>query len=225
MLKALIFDFDGLILDTETPLLLSWREVFDRLQVPIDHGMLARLVESSREPPEAYRLLEDGRGAPIDRESLRVARAEREAELISRLGPSAGVMSLLRAARAEGLRTAIASNSSLSWIAPQLSRLGLASSFNSIRCRDHVARVKPDPELYLAVLADLGIKGGEAVAFEDAPGGAEAARRAGVACVAVPNPATADLDWGRVDLMVPSLELVTLDQLRSLVSRHRDDTN
>jgi HAD superfamily hydrolase (TIGR01509 family) len=223
MLRALIFDFDGLLLDTETPLLQSWHEVFDQHQVPIDAGTLAHLVESCREPPEAYHLLEAALRRPIDRESVRSARAVREAELISELGPRPGARLLINEAKATGLRTAIASNSSLSWIAPQLARLSLASSFDSIRCKDHVARVKPDPELYLAILTDLGIKGGEAVALEDSPAGAAAAQGAGVACVAVPNPATIGLTWGQVSLTVPSLESITLEQLASLASSHLDD--
>lgn len=193
MLKALIFDFDGLILDTETPLLQSWREVFDRYQVPIDHRGLTHLLEISREPPEAYLLLESRRGSPIDREHLRSARLAREAQLISDQGPMLGVERLLQMARAAGLKTAIASSSSLSWILPQLERLGLSSSFQSIRGSDDVDRVKPDPQLYLAVLADLGIARHEAVAFEDSPIGAEAACRAGVVCFAVPNTASASL--------------------------------
>jgi len=217
MLKALIFDFDGLLLDTEMPLVQSWREVFDQYQVPIDAGALTHLVEFSREPSEAYHLLEARLGAPIDRESLRAARLGREAQLVSEQGPMPGVESILQVARVAGLATAIASSSPLSWIAPQLARLGLASSFESIRCSDHVDRVKPDPDLYLAVLADLGIGSSEAVAFEDSPAGVEAARRAGVACVVVPNPATVGLAWGPVKLMVSSLESVTLEQLINLV--------
>jgi HAD superfamily hydrolase (TIGR01509 family) len=223
MLKALIFDFDGIVLDTETPLVQSWREVFDRYHIPIDAELLTRLVEISREPPEAYLLLEAKPGTPIDRESVRTARQAREAQLISQQGLMPGVESILHMAAAAGLKTAIASSSSLKWITPELARLGLSSSFHSIRAREDVDRVKPDPELYLTVLADLRIESGEAIAFEDSPVGAQAARRAGVACVAVPNPATAGLAWGHVDLMVPSLDSVTLDLLAALVSHSGDD--
>ncbi len=222
MLRALIFDFDGLILDTETPLLASWREVFARHQVPITEKALIGLIELSREPEEAYRLLDAAPGAPVDRERLRAERLAREVQLISEQGPMPGLKSLLGLARAAGLKTAIASSSSRRWIAPQLARLGLAASFDNIRCKDDVDRVKPDPELYLAVLADMNLKSGEAVAFEDSPVGAEAARRAGVACVAVPNDTTIDLAWGPVGLTVASLATVTLDQLAALI-RSEDD--
>jgi HAD superfamily hydrolase (TIGR01509 family) len=223
MLKGLIFDFDGLILDTETPLLQSWREVFELHRVPISEGELLRLIEFSREPEEAYRRLEAGPGTPIDRERLRAERTAREAQLISEEGPMPGLESLLGLARAAGLKTAIASSSPRKWIAPQLARLGLASSFDSIRCKDDVDRVKPEPELYLAVLADLGLKSGEAVAFEDSPVGAEAARRAGLACVAVPNSTTVDLAWGPVGMTVASLAAVTLGQLATLVHHTEGD--
>ena len=222
MLRALIFDFDGLILDTETPLLASWREVFAHHQVPITEEALIGLIELSREPEEAYRLLDTASGVTLDRQRLRAARLAREAHLISEQAAMPGLVPLLGLARAAGLKTAVASSSSRTWITPQLARLGLASSFDSIRCRDDVERVKPDPELYLAVLADLGLQSSEAVAFEDSPVGAEAARQAGLACVAVPNHTTADLTWGPVALTVPSLAAVTLDQLAALV-RHMED--
>jgi len=223
MLRALIFDFDGLILDTETPLLASWREVFARHQVPITEEALIDLLELSREPEEAYRLLDATAGATVDRQRLRAERLAREAQMISEQGAMPGLVSLLALARAAGLKTAVASSSSRTWIAPQLARLGLASSFDSIRCQDDVWRVKPDPELYLTVLADLGLQRGEAVAFEDSPVGAEATRRAGVACVAVPNYATANLAWGPVALTVPSLAALTLDQLAALVRCIEDE--
>jgi HAD superfamily hydrolase (TIGR01509 family) len=219
MLRALIFDFDGLILDTETPLMQSWREVFARLGVSIDKARLARLVEHEREPAEAYRLLEGQLGKPLDREGLRRQRGAREAELIAREPAMPGLKELLSEARGAGVKTAVASNSRLDWIAPHLHRLGLASAFDSLRCRDHVRNVKPDPELYLTVLADLGVDSREAVAFEDAPDGAEAARRAGVFCVVVPNPATAGLSWGKVDLRLPSLSGISLSRLTAFVSR------
>jgi len=222
MLRALIFDFDGLILDTETPLLRSWQEVVAQHGARMDPATLIRLIADTREPEDAYRLLEARLGGPIDRSEVRRARLAREAELIAEEKAMPGLESLLKTARGAGLMTAIASSSSLSWIAPHLARLGLASSFQCICSRDDVDRVKPDPELYFAVLAGLGIGSGEAVALEDSPTGAESARRAGVVCVAVPNPATADLVWGVVDLRVPSLAAVTLDLLASLVSPHQD---
>ena len=218
-LRALIFDFDGLIVDTETPLLRSWQEVFEHWSVPIDEGQLARLVEYEREPPEAYRLLQAALGGRLDADIVRRVRAAREAELIAREPATPGLRELLRDAREAGVRTAIASNSRLDWIGPLLHRLHLASAFDTVRCRDNVQKVKPDPQLYLAVLEDLGLQRDEAIAFEDAPAGAQAARRAGIFCVAVPNPATAGLSWGSVDDRIPSLASTSIPRLNALLEQ------
>jgi HAD superfamily hydrolase (TIGR01509 family) len=222
-LRALIFDFDGLILDTETPLLRSWQEVFAKCSVPVDAAVLAGMVEHTREPAEAYALLETQLGRSIHREVLQAARASREAELIASEQLMPGVGALLQQARSSGIRTSIASSSPLEWISPQLERLGLVSSFDIIRCRDQVDRVKSDPQVYLAVLADLGLESREAVALEDSPTGAAAALRCGIPCVAVPNPATAGPSWGAVDLMIPSLASISLDELAALLARGPDE--
>jgi HAD superfamily hydrolase (TIGR01509 family) len=221
MLRALIFDFDGLIVDTETPLLRSWQEVFEHWRVPIDEGQLARLVEHDREPPEAYRLLQSALGDRLNPEAVREGRATREAQLISQEPAAPGLLALLKDAKAAGIKTGIASNSRLDWIGPQLHRLDLASAFDSVRCRDNVQRVKPDPQLYLAVLKDLGMQRHEVVAFEDAPAGAQAAHLAGIFCVAVPNLATKSLSWGSVDLTIPSLTSMSIRRLNELLL-HRD---
>jgi HAD superfamily hydrolase (TIGR01509 family) len=224
MLKALIFDFDGLILDTETPLLRSWQEVFAAHQVAVTTETVARLVEMSREPPEAYRLLKERLGPSMDPQAIRRVRLRREAELIAGERARPGVERLLGEARRAGVRTAVASSSPIDWVGPHLARLGLAAAFDSLRCRDDVGQVKPDPQLYAAVLADLGVDPGEALAFEDSPAGAEAARRAGVFCIALPNPATAGLAWGPIGLRLPTLESVSLEELAGLLRARGSST-
>jgi len=91
-----------------------------------------------------------------------------------------------------------------------LERLGL-NQWDCIRCRDDVARAKPDPDLYLAVALELGVAPAEAVAIEDSPTGCLAARAAGLYCVAVPNRMTADLDFDAADVRLDSLADVSLE--------------
>lgn len=85
--------------------------------------------------------------------------------------------------------------------------------FNSIRTREDVKLVKPDPELYLLVLSDLDVTAEEAIAFEDSPAGIKAARQAGIYCIAVPNPLTVQLDTNHADLRLSSLEEMPLEKL------------
>lgn len=220
-LKAVILDFDGLILDTETPLYLSWQEVCAAHGVPMDHAWWAVRLTAHSDPPEAYVLLEERSSRPIDREQLHRARAARELSLIEDQALLPGVLEVISQAKALSLRIGIASNSERSWVTRHLSRLGLLGEFDQIRCRDEVANPKPDPALYLAVLSALGVSPHQAIAFEDSPVGVAAAKAAGVFCVAVPNTVTSGLDFPSADLLIPSLAGFSLISLmgRSSIPR------
>ena len=113
-------------------------------------------------------------------------------------------------AAALGLRLAIASSSPRAWIDDHLAHLGLSDRFEVTRTADDVARTKPDPELYVSACAALGVAPHEAVAIEDSPNGIRAAKAAGLACVACPNPLTSLLPMDAADCVVPSLADVTL---------------
>lgn len=212
-MKAIILDFDGLILDTETPLYRSWQEVCEHHGVPMDHAWWAIRLTAHSEPPEAYALLEEHSTIPIDRDQLHRARSARELQLIAEQKLLPGVLEVIAQARALSLRIGMASNSERAWVTGHLSRLGLLQAFDQIKCRDEVPRPKPNPDLYLAVLAALGVSPQQAIAFEDSPVGAAAARAAGVFCVAIPNSVTRGLDFPSADLVVPSLADVSIADL------------
>ena len=122
-------------------------------------------------------------------------------------------------ARRLGLGLGVASSSDRRWVEGHLERLGLHAHFDVIRCADDVPRVKPDPALYRAVLDAMGVRPEEAVALEDSPNGVLAAKRAGLACVAVPNPLTARLDLSAADLRVASLAELSLPELLTRLRR------
>jgi HAD superfamily hydrolase (TIGR01509 family) len=215
-LKAIILDFDGLILDTETPLYLSWQEVCAAHGVPMDHSWWATRLTAHSDPPEAYALLEERSSIALDRDRLRKARTTREFQLIEEQAVLPGVVDLISQAKALSLQIGIASNSERAWVTGHLSRLGLLREFDQIKCRDEVPNPKPSPDLYLAVLEALGVSPQQAVAFEDSPVGVAAARAAGVFCVAVPNSVTRGLDFPAADLIIPSLDGICLANLISI---------
>jgi HAD superfamily hydrolase (TIGR01509 family) len=124
-----------------------------------------------------------------------------------------GVADLARAAQAQGMKVGVASSSSRDWVHGHLERLGILDLFDCLCSRDDVERVKPAPDLYLAVLGCLGVGAGEAVALEDSPNGIRSAKLAGLRCVAIPNPITAGLDLSEADLELSSLADVTLPEL------------
>jgi HAD superfamily hydrolase (TIGR01509 family) len=212
-LGAILLDFDGLILDTETPLYISWQEVCEAHSVPMDHAWWARLLTTKADPPEAYDFLAKHSPLAFDREQVRKARSARELQLIAGQSLLPGVADLISQAKALSLRVGIASNSERAWVTGHLARLGLLAAIDQIKCCDDVLHPKPSPDPYLSVLKALGVSAGQAIAFEDSPAGVAAAKAAGVFCVAVPNGVTRNLDFPGVDLVVPSLDGVCLQEL------------
>jgi HAD superfamily hydrolase (TIGR01509 family) len=209
---AVIFDFDGLILDTEIPEFAAWQDVYR------DHGCELELDEwavciGTKSGFDAGRRLEELVGRRLDLEVIRSRREQRVTELIGRESLRPGVMDCLAAARRLGLRRGIASSSSRAWVVEHLTRFGLHAEFDHIASSDDVARVKPDPALYRVVLKRLEVAPHRAIAFEDSPNGIAAAKTAGLFCVAVPNPVTRRLPLGRADLIVESLTDLSLEEL------------
>lgn len=212
MIQALIFDFDGLILDTEGPEFTSWQEVFAAhgLTLPLSTYAVAIGTADAFDPLAE---LERQLGRSVDRERIRAARRARNQELIAAQALRPGIEAYLARADQLGLRLGVASSSTRDWVAGHLERLGIIGHFACLRCRDDVARVKPDPELYRSALAALGARPDQAVALEDSPNGILAAKRADLFCVAIPNPLTRRLRLDQADLRVDSLADLPLEQL------------
>ena len=216
-INALIFDFDGLILDTELPEYQSWQEQYEQ------HGCTLPLAEWAAEigtfgvfDPYAY--LENQLGRLVDRATIRTARHARFAELIAGKGPMPGVVENLTEAKARGLKLGVASSSSRDWVQGHLEQLGLAGYFDCVKTSNDVARIKPEPELYQAALAALDTPAHAALAFEDSPNGALAASRAGIFCVAVPNQLTRQLRIDAADLQLTSLAELPLEALLARIA-------
>jgi HAD superfamily hydrolase (TIGR01509 family) len=212
VLRAIVFDFDGLILETEEPIYRSWQEVYQAHGEELPFERWVQIVGSTTKGFHPQQHLEERLGRPLAPEILE-RRVERRKELIDAKGVLPGVVEHLDAARALGLKLGVASSSTRDWVTTHLERLGILDRFDCVRCRDDVPEAKPEPDLYLAVLACLGVDPGEAFAVEDSPHGIAAAKRAGLRCVAVPNPITARLDLTEADLVIQSLAEVTLAEL------------
>lgn len=213
MLKALIFDFDGLILDTEGPVYQSWLELFQSYGCDLPFSTWSVLIGTMDVPYEPFDLLEEQVGHPLDRAALERERWAREDALIADQQLMPGVTDYLSNAIRLDLKLAVASSSSYEWVNGHLSQRRLISYFECIRSSDHVERTKPDPALYLSALSCLGVEAREAIAFEDSPNGILAAKRAGLFCVAVPNQLTSRLPLGEADLEISSLADLPLKEL------------
>ncbi len=215
MLKALIFDFDGLILDTETPEITVWQKIYN------EHGFELPVHEwektvggygiSTFDAADHLTLLSAGK---VDSVSARARYRKESDEIIYASSILPGVLDLINEAKSHGLKVAIGSSSPHSWVDTHAQRLGIYDLFDLIICQDDVGkgRTKPHPDIYLKVLEKLNIKNNEAVVFEDSPNGVLAARAAGIFVVAVPNGLTSKLNVSG-DLTVSSLTQVNLQML------------
>jgi HAD superfamily hydrolase (TIGR01509 family) len=216
-IQALLFDFDGLILDTETPEVDVWKRIYAEhgFEYPMDLWAqnIGRWPHDSGFEPALH--LHQLTGDALDVEALKRRHRAESDVLIERLPAGTGVDNYLVAARRLGLRVGIASSSERAWVNGHLARLGLLERFDCIITSDLVApgRTKPHPDLYLKALVALRIEPEQAVAFEDSPHGVAAARAAGIFAVAVPNPSTALLDLGHANLHVNSLAEMPLEEL------------
>lgn len=212
LIKAIIFDFDGLILDTESPEYQSWQEIYAEHACALPLSKWGQLIGTANTfDPYAYLAEQSGRA--VDRPSLQAKHRGRVAELIENLSPLPGVEAYIADAKQIGLRLGVASSSRRAWVEGHLTRLGLVHHFDAITCADDVEQVKPDPALYLKAAERLGVAPSQAIALEDSPNGALAAKRAGIYCVTVPNALTQQLVFAAGDMRLSSMDSLSLGAL------------
>lgn len=209
MIRALIFDFDGLILDTETPLIDAYAEIHAEHGVPFDRTAFIQSVGHADYAFDPWH----GFSPHADRAALEIARRARKDAAMLRQPILPGIIALLDAARARDLRVGLASNSSHDWCEGHLRRLGLHDRFHFFACRGDAPSPKPEPDIYKLVLNRFGLRGQEAIAFEDSNTGCLAAKRANLWAVACANQSTAHHDFSPAHLKVNSLAEVELDAL------------
>ncbi len=215
-IRALLFDFDGLILDTESTELAVWKRIYAEygFEYPLDlWGQNVGKWGNSAFDPVQY--LHDRVQSPFDMDALRKRHHDESVRVIEREPVADGLDEYMTSARMLGMRLAVASSSPRYWVEPHLRRLGLASRFDAIITADDVlpGRVKPNPDIYLKAMEAVGVRGSQAIAFEDSPTGLAAARAAGLFAVAVPNPASAQLDLSRANLVLKSFRALSLGDL------------
>lgn len=212
-LRALVFDFDGLILDTETPEFTAWQEVFAYHGASLVTADWAHVIGSVDHGWDPAREIERATGILVDSEEMRARWRARHAELLAKESVRPGVIGLIAAAKARGLGLAVASSSKHAWVQGHLERLGIFDSFDALATGDEVERTKPDPTLYTLAVTRLGVPAAAALALEDSPNGILSAHAAGLRCVVVPNDVSRHLDVSGADLVLDSLAELDLDAL------------
>lgn len=215
MIAALIFDFDGLIIDTETPQYETWRDVWAAHGA---HLPAERWIELLGKPPTTADLhaeLEEKIGRSLDRETVRGGRNETLMGIIDGMPVLPGVEAYLRDAKSLGLKLAVASGSPREWVERFLKQRGLFEKFDVVLTNEDTERHKPNPDPFLEAARRLGVAADQCIVFEDSTNGIRAARAAGMFAVAVPNPLTHGLDFpaAGADLQLVSMADMSLDEL------------
>ncbi|MGH9139366.1 MAG: HAD family hydrolase [Acidimicrobiales bacterium] len=216
---ALVFDFDGLILDTETSAFTTAADVFTAHGLALDREWWLTIIGTA-DHRHWSEVLEEALGSPIaEREAVLAARRARHYELILEESARPGVDELTAAAQGASVPCAVASSSPRQWVDEHLERLGLRPRFAALCCRDDVpvGRTKPAPDLFLGACEMVSASPARSVALEDSPNGLMAAQAAGLVTVGVPAGMTATLDLSVADMVVSSLLDVDLDPLTKIV--------
>ena len=212
-MQALIFDFDGTILDTETAEFQGIQEFYQQHGVSFSLDLWLPVIGTNDIKFDAYAHLENLTGTKLDAVASRKQVKARVMELIHQKEPLPGVLDYLLLAKEMGLKLAVASSSDRAWVEGHLERLGLLHHFDAVRTREWALRTKPDPALFLRAAEALGVEPAQAIAIEDSLNGVKAAKTAGMFTLAVPNTITRHLDLSGADLVVEKLSQLPLGEL------------
>lgn len=216
-IRGVVFDFDGVIVDTEGAVFRAWAEVFEIHDADLPLEFYSRCVGSDHATWDPKKYFEEVTGRQPDWPPILAAKDRRTRDLLEGYGPMEGVLAWLDALREAEIPVAVASSSSREWVGGWLDKLDLAGHFHSYHCRGDVPRVKPAPDLFLRAAAALDLHPQAILAIEDSENGLRAALAAGMAVLAVPNAVTAKQDFRGANRRAASLaDPVALDVLATL---------
>ena len=214
-LQGILFDFDGLILDTETTIFQAWQEMFRKHSQELLLEEWAEIIGKSGEvegPTERFLFGKEER----DKQSILEEVSSRELELVKQQKPLPGATELIKKAKQHGLKLGIVSSSDQKWVHGHLKRLGLWDYFDHTSCADEVDIAKPDPALYHLGIQKMDVVPERVIVLEDSPNGVLAAKRAGLFCIAIPNELTRQLPFfsngGMPDQVMDSLKEFPWDE-------------
>jgi len=205
---AVLFDFDGVLVDTEWAIYEAWHRTFLANGHPLPLETYTQCIGSDFDTWSPKTHLEELTGNSFDWHELDAARQIEIRRDLENAGPMPGVIAILEQLKAAGTPIAVVSSSTHQWVDGWLEKLGLASYFNTVVCRGDAPRIKPAPDLWLEALRRLDLKPEQALSIEDSLNGVKSARAAGLTVWAVPNRTTACLDFSLASRVCASLEEV-----------------
>lgn len=207
MIQGLLFDFDGLLVDTETPAFESWQSIYAEYgqELSLDVWKEALGTMHGFDALKHLATL-----AVIDSAAIAARRQEMKHALSSKQPLLPGVRTILDQAHELSLRCAVASSSSREWVEGWLTHHTIQTDFICVRTANDVTRTKPAPDLFLSAADCLQIAPEHCLVFEDSPNGLLAARAAGMRVVAVPGAISRQISLPPADLVIERLDSMPL---------------
>jgi HAD superfamily hydrolase (TIGR01509 family) len=181
--RALLFDLDGTLAETDSLHLPTWVDVLKPHGIEVDEEFYRERI-SGRSNGEILRDLLPNLSAE-EGEDMADAKEASFRERAAELEPLPGLVEFLEEARRRGLETALVTNAPEENVEALLLALGLGDFFDAVTLSDDVGAVKPDPAPYRAALEKLGVSPDEALAFEDSTSGIASAVGAGIPTVGI----------------------------------------
>lgn len=219
-LEAVVFDFDGLILDTEWAIYESAVAAFEAHGHRLPVEAWSTIIGTNGDTDSTWwdTVCAAAEVTGFDLADFEVVYEAQDRSSRDSLPALPGVIELVDALVGAGVPLGVASSSSRAWLDRHLGRLGLAEHFGTLVGADLVGGVgKPAPDVYLRACSDLGADPARSVALEDSAHGATAAKAAGMAVVAVPSRITIHNDFSHADLVVDALTDLDLPRLAALL--------
>lgn len=203
--SAVLFDFDGVLVDTEWSIYQAWLRTFEKHghDLPLDVYTHCIGSDFATWSPKIH--LEELSGLTFDWHDLDALRQEEILRDLDGEGPMSGVVGLLEQLTLSEIRRAVVSSSSHHWVDGWLGKIDCTNHFETVVCRGDAPQIKPAPDLYLEAARRLALPAHECLVIEDSLNGVKAAKAAGMPVWVVPNRVTAGLDFSGADRMFPSL--------------------
>lgn len=211
--RAILFDFDGTIVDTDRPDFMAWAAEFERHGLVLDPAWWLQHLGAQGDGMICVERIERELGHEIDRAAAMARHDSALDDLVRSEPPRPGVRELLEASARSGMTNAVVSSASRRWVSQHLQRLGLTTLFSLLVTREDSERHKPDPAPYLLAEQRLGLGAGAAFAVEDSLVGLRSAERAGVPCLYVPPTMASDAAHAEAEFEVDTLANVDLADL------------
>lgn len=215
-LQAVVFDFDGVCIDTEHARFKSWEMIFESFGCELPRDEWIKNIGSAAWVSDPFIILEKQTGKKLDRSVYETMHRVNEMEIANTMSLQPGLTDRLREAQTLGIPCAIASSSSHRWVDGHLERRGIRELFATTVCKSDTERHKPDPQPYLLACERLGVAPAHALAIEDSPAGIAAARAAGLFTVAVPCSMTAGMDFTEANRIATSLKEISFVAISSI---------